>query len=738
MKKNIKKTNKIKKKNSVFKDVICSMKDNTFEFFRNLKKEPKNTLLSLVNSVAEGVKNNPVFVTYIVVNVFIGILLRFFTINTIDNLLLVKPILGDMAIVIILGSFNFALKEKRRFPYLLILSIIFTTFCVANSIYYTFYTSFISVSLIATSRYAVQVGDAIVENVLQAKDFIYLLSPVLLIIIYNLTKNKNNKKEVATKVKSKSIGKENEGIRKMIKSLIGGFIVLIVFICSLTSLEIGRYAKQWNREYIVMRFGVYAYQANDIVKSIVPKLTSIFGYDKAKKTFDEYYKDRSDTQDWENEYTSIFKGKNILVIHYESMQNLNMALSFNGEELTPNLNRIAKDSIYFDNFYSQVSVGTSSDTEFTFNTSLMPTNTGTAFVSYFNREYVATPKLLKDMGYYTFSMHANNGSYWNRNIMHESLGYERFYSKTDYEVLPENIIGLGLSDKEFLNQSVDKLKEIHDSGKKFYGTVITLTNHTPFDDLDKYGDYSVSIKEKVKNPETGVMEEVEYPYMEGTKLGNYFKSVHYADEALGEFFDRLEAEGILDDTVLVLYGDHDARLPKADYRRLYNYDKENDSTIDCDETDPNCTVINGNTYELLRRVPFLIYSKETKAKLHTTVSNVMGMYDCMPTLGNMFGFYNKYALGHDIFDAKDNNIVVFPNGNWVTNYIYYNNQNNTYLTLKETELPVDYINNNTKYTEDLLSASNSTVVYDLIKHARQTKDSKEEYIEENIKDLYEK
>ena len=43
-----------------------------------------------------------------------------------------------------------------------------------------------------------------------------------------------------------------------------GLIILIVFILSLTSKDIGRYAKQWNREYIVMRFGVYAYQLNDI------------------------------------------------------------------------------------------------------------------------------------------------------------------------------------------------------------------------------------------------------------------------------------------------------------------------------------------------------------------------------------------------------------------------------------------------------------------------------------------
>ena len=707
-----------------FKDVLKNMKKNTVKFFKDFKKSPKKTTISLISRILEIVKNNPVFFVYIITSVFIGITLRYLTIHTMDNLFLLKPILGDLAVVTIFGSFSFAMKEKHRFPYLLFLSIIFTVFCVINSIYYTFYTSFVSVSLISTSRYAVQVGDAVVENVMKIHDFIYIIAPILLIVTYLGTKKKRSK-----------LNRELRDLRKMIVSLLGGVIVLLIFIFSLTSLEIGRYAKQWNREYIVMRFGVYAYQLNDIVKSIEPKLTSLFGYDKAVKTFNEYYADRSDKQEWENEYTGIFEGKNIIVVHYESMQNLNIGLKFNGEEVTPTLNRIVPQSIYFSNFYSQVSVGTSSDTEFTFNTSLMPSSSGTVFVSYFNREYVSTPLLLKNKGYYTFSMHANNGSYWNRNIMHETLGYERFYSKADYEI--DEKIGLGLSDKSFLKQSVEKIKEINDKGQPYYGTVITLTNHTPFSDTDKYGEFDVDLKEMGINPETGKEELISYPYMEGTKLGNYFKSAHYADQQLGMFIDMLEEEGIMDNTVLIIYGDHDARLPKADYRRLYNYDKENDSTFSCEEDEDgiansDCKVINSNTYELLRKVPFIIYSKETKEKLHREVTDVMGMYDCMPTLGNMFGFYNKYALGHDIFDIKDNNIVVFPNGNWVTNKIYYNSQNNTWLPLKETEIATDYIDKNNDYAEDLLSASNATIVFNLIKKARVAKEAKNDYVEEKV------
>ena len=93
-----------------------------------------------------------------------------------------------------------------------------------------------------------------------------------------------------------------------------------------------------------------------------------------------------------------------------------MNLSFNNVEVTPNLNKLAKEGMFFSNFYSQVSVGTSSDSELTYNTSLMPTKSGTAFVSYADRTLITTPKMLKEQGYYVYVMHANNADFWNRRV----------------------------------------------------------------------------------------------------------------------------------------------------------------------------------------------------------------------------------------------------------------------------------------------------------------------------------
>ncbi len=680
------------------------MKKKMKNHFQKVQKSTKKFLKKVREEhlIKEYCKNNILFLVFVITCLVNSTMLRFFTMHTVENYLAFKPILADLSILVIFGSFGYLFKPKTRFSYYMVFEIFFTFICMVNSIYYTFYTSFASASMLSLTQFIAPVGDAVVENVLQLKDLLYLIGPITLITVHIILKKKKYYRGVETKQVRK---------QKTLKTLIAGSVLVVIFTITLSSLEIGRFAKQWNREYIVMRFGIYIYQFNDVFASLQPKINSMFGYDKAKKNFTDYFDSR--LEEVSNEYTNMFEGKNVIAIHAESLQTIALNREFNGVEVTPNLNRIAKEGMYFSNFYSQVSVGTSSDAELTYNTSLMPTQSGTAFVSYFDRRYIAMPNLLKDKGYYTFSMHANNADFWNRRTMHQSLGYDKFYSKETYKVNKDNSIGLGLSDKEFFKQSITKLKKIKEKHDKFYGLLITLTNHTPFSDVNKYDPFEVNMKEKVLN-EAGVEEEVVYPYMEGTKLGNYFKSVHYADAALGEFLEALDANGLLDNTVFVLYGDHDARLPKKDYQRLFNYDKETDGILD--KEDPNYFDFDSYQYELNRKVPFIIWTKDKKYEQEVT--NVMGMYDVLPTLGNMLGVKNKYALGHDIFNVKENNIVVFPNGNWVTNKIYYNSQKGEYLSLDGAAISQDYIDEKNKYSEELLNVSDNIIVFDLLNESK--------------------
>ncbi|MBQ7137056.1 MAG: sulfatase-like hydrolase/transferase [Bacilli bacterium] len=699
------------------KKTIKNNKQKEHKILNKLNKVAENPgkfILDVFKKLGKSFSENIVFVMFVFLNVLNAFVLRMLTMNNPSNFFAFQPLLADFAFVLIIGSFGFLFKKLGRTIYYFIVTIILTAICVINSSYYTFYTSFTSISLISTLKFIGQVGDAVVENVMKPKDFVYILAPIIMLAIC-IKKLKSN-------VMTRSDYKDKP---RALKTLAVGVACAVVFVATLTSTDIGRFVKQWNREYIVMKYGIYVYHVNDLIKSVEPKITSLFGYDEAMKTFKEYFGE--ETEQKTNKYTGIYEGKNIIAIHAESIQSFVIGLQFNGVEVTPNLNKLVNSGLYFDNFYSQVSVGTSSDSEFTFSTSLMPSNTGTAFGSYYDRTYITTQKLLKEKGYYTFSMHGNNADYWNRRIMYESIGYDEFYAKDDYDI--DEVIGLGISDKSFFRQSVDKIKKINEENEKFYGTIIMLTNHTPFSDTEKYGEFDVSLHETVYNEITGTYEEVIYPYLEGTKLGNYLKSVHYADAAIGEFITALDEAGILEDTVVVVYGDHDARLPKADYQKMYNYDKNTDGILPDDTL--GYIKFDSYQYELNRKVPFIIWTKD--GKYQGVNSNVMGMYDVQPTLGNMFGFSNPYSLGNDIFNIGEENIVVFPTGNWVTNKVYYNSQKNAFLTLKDTVITDEYIVQCNDYSDKLLNASNAVIVYDLIKKSSEEQANESQVIEDSTK-----
>ena len=660
--------------------------------FNNIKNQIKNF------NYLEYASTNKQFIAFVLSNLINACLLRFFTVH---NYFAIKPVLADLAIILLFGSFTYLFKARKQFTYMFVVSVIFNIICIVNSLYYTYFMSFASFSLIAVSLSVIDVGDAVVKNVLQIKDFIFLWQLIFLLIYHSHLKKIKYIEQVEPKENLK---------KRFFGTIIVGLVIYALFFMTVTSVEFSRLSKQWNREFLVTKFGVYTYQLNDLFKSLDAKFTTLFGYDNAAKDFREYYENNTITLK-KNEYSGIFKDKNLIVIHAESIQDAAIVQSFNGKEVTPNLNKMRKEGIFFSNFYAQASSGTSSDTEFTFSSSLFPVTNGSVAVSYWNRDYETIQKLLRDQGYNTLSFHANTGDFWNRNNLHKSFGYNTFYSKNSFVVNDEDIIGLGLSDKSFFKQSVPILKKEYDEKGKFMATLIMLSNHTPFDDVDKYGEFAVDIKETVTD-ETGATKEVSYPYMEDTKLGNYFKSVHYADEALGELFDELDKAGLLENTVVVIYGDHDAKLPKADYSRLYNYDKETNDLIDKD--DPNFVQVDYFYYEINRKVPLIIWTKDKK--FNKQIDTVMGMVDVMPTLSNMFGLKPKYSLGNDIMSLSSN-LVSFPNGNWLTNDIYYNSQKDEYKVINPNAvIDKDTISKNNEITSKKLQISNDIIIYDLIKN----------------------
>ena len=648
-----------------------------------------------IEKATKTIKKYPILFYFAISSIVNATLLR---IVTVRNYFDIKPLLMDIGIVLLLSAITFMLKEKNRKKYLITLTIALTAICIINSMYYTYYKSFASFSMLATSVFVVDVKDAVMENVIQLKDIIFTWQIIgLIVLLYEENKKKYKDFTFTKKLKIRKI---------LIVSLVCCLTVILI-----SSLEdFSRLTKEWNKKGVVMNFGIYLYQANDLIQSLKPQLNNILGHDTALKNTREYYEKYGYKEEnkQDNEYSNIFEGKNLIVIHAESLQTIAIDLEFNSKEVTPNLNKLAHEGIYFSNFYSQVGVGTSSDAEFTFSTSLLPSSNGTVFVNYYDREYITLQKLLKEKGYYVASMHANDGEFWNREVMHKSMGYDKLYDKDYYNI--DETIGLGLSDKSFFNQSVNLIKKIQQEEQSpFYINLITLSNHTPFSDLDNMEPFDTSMYVNINN------RSIRREYINNTVLGNYFRSLHYADSAIGEFIEKLDDEGLLENTVIVIYGDHDARIEENYYNIYYNYDGVYDTILS--EGDKGYTEFNEYVYELDRKVPFIIWTKDTK--FSKEVTKPTGMIDALPTLGNMFGIYSKYQLGQDMFSIGEENTVAFVDGSYVSEKIYYNSSKDESYVIKKEAISEEYVRERRNKVDKLIEVSNDIIKYDLIKELEE-------------------
>ena len=521
----------------------------------------KDYLKRVINMLKHYFKYNRQFCSFIVLSVLCGLLVRFYTSGNLD----LGPFLFDVSIALLVGSFCYLIKPKKQFHYLFVWLLLLVLTCIINTIYYKFYSSFASFSLFASLGQVGEVGDALIEKI-RIVQFIYILALVSFVIINRRLNNKDY---------FNFIQKIEDGKNIFKKVFIAGACVFGLGALVTNGGAWSSLTKEWNREYTVNHFGLAMYQMNDFINTLRPTINSWVGYDVAYKKFVDYYEENTIKKS-NNEYTNIYKGYNVVFIHMESIMDFLIDLEINGVEITPTLNMLSKEGLYFNNFYPQISAGTSSDTEFTLSTSLMPSSTGTVFVSYYDREYPSIQKLFKNKGYYTFSMHANKATMWNRNKMHESLGYTDFYSMTSFDIDEE--VGLGLSDKSFFRQSIPILENIEKNNQKYMGTVITLSNHTPFDNSDLFEQIDLTYETKKYNEKKNRYETVIYPYLDNTKLGDYIRSAHYADEAMGQFINDIKNSDYFNNTIFVFYGDHDPKLAISEFNNYYNFNKE-DGTI---------------------------------------------------------------------------------------------------------------------------------------------------------------
>jgi phosphoglycerol transferase MdoB-like AlkP superfamily enzyme len=228
-------------------------------------------------------------------------------------------------------------------------------------------------------------------------------------------------------------------------------------------------------------------------------------------------------------------GRNLIVIQVESLQDFVVDYRVSGEEVMPHLRRWVDDGLRFTHVTDETSEGRTSDAEFAAFTSLLPLDHGAVAFRYPGNHYVGLPRVLVDHGYHTLSAVPFEAGFWNRAVMHPSYGFQHSLFEPDFDLTEQ--IGWGLNDHDFLQQMVPRLERLP---RPFAAWLITLSLHHPFDGFPA----------RHKKLKLGALED--------TPFGNYLHAMHFFDRALADFRDALARKGMLEDSLIVVFGDHDA------------------------------------------------------------------------------------------------------------------------------------------------------------------------------------
>ncbi|WJM08072.1 LTA synthase family protein [Paenibacillus sp. PK1-4R] len=229
-------------------------------------------------------------------------------------------------------------------------------------------------------------------------------------------------------------------------------------------------------------------------------------------------------------------GRNVIMLQLESFQNFLIGLEVDGQEITPNLNQLARQSLYFPNFYQQVGQGNTSDAEFVVNTSFYTPPNGAATTVYADKALPSLPKLMSANGYQTATFHTNDVRFWNRDQLYKALGFDQYYD-IDY-FGTQDTIAFSASDEVLYSKTLDKLESIQSSGDPFYAHIISMSAHHPYT-LPK-NKVKLTLPERYKD----------------TLPGDYLISQHYADQAVRQLIAGLKERGLWENSLFVLYGDH--------------------------------------------------------------------------------------------------------------------------------------------------------------------------------------
>ena len=528
--------------------------------------KPVHRLLGYIQKMG---KINFIFSIIVFVAVVVKFIVFYNLVNIISNSI---PVIAISCLLtwLLLGSF------KNKWTAVTVYFVIsFIMFCDVT--YFSFFNRYLSLNMLGAAEVIGDIGKSI-KQVLRPINFVMFMDIAIMFII--LLYNKYVLREKIIRART------GKGYRKPLTAII--IITLIVtnipqndFLTSISNQEI------------------YNFRVKDILANTIG-----FGSD------DNFIIENGYAQQKSGPIFGAGAGKNLIVIQLESFQNFVVGLEYNGQEVTPNLNKlINENSIYFDHYYQQTGSGNTSDAEFATNNSMLGVLKSYTYKIYQDNYFRGLPKLLKEKGYQTAVFHAHESrGFWNREEAYPKMGFDDFYGgiindtqhRPDGSYMMTEWMGWGLTDTEFYKQTIPLMENLQEP---FYSFVISLSNHHPYEMLDKYDFIELLPKDQ------------------DTLAGNYLNSAAYTDFALGQFIEELKADGIYENSIIAIYGDHSG-------------------LVNNEETDQVMGRILGKKYDFdeVMHIPLIINMPESAVDIGQTVTTAGGQLDFLPTMAYLMGF----------------------------------------------------------------------------------------------------
>lgn len=377
------------------------------------------------------------------------------------------------------------------------------------------------------------------------------------------------------------------------------------------------------------------------------------------KTIDQYLMQRT-IPDY-NDHTGMFKDMNVIYIMIEAFDY--MALD---EELTPTLVRMKKEGWDFSNHYTPKFSCATGESEFVSEISLVPQSDVCTPNQYATNHWPNSIfQMFKNNRYDTYAFHNWRDEYYERRTIYENSGCDVYLN---YEDQSYHTLAGWQSDKEMMELTLPEY--IHSD--QFLTVYITSSTHFPYDSSSALGDRYLNEINEV-HPD--------YPM----NVKRYISKAMELDKAMEYLMEELDKVGKLDNTLFVMFADHHPL--KTDLSTIADYTFELDRRIDMNED----------------RTPLIMYNTQMTPTKQEKVSST---YDILPTTLNLMGFeYEpRIYVGRDHFSNSDE-LVIFPNGDWITDEGYYRIDSDTYTSFKEEEITEDKINTINTEVQNLFNIS---------------------------------